>query len=52
MPGFLFEQTVRTGSAAQSQRLKIRNVTLKTRLHARRDIPVLHTARQIYDGVC
>jgi hypothetical protein len=29
-----------------------RNVTLKKIHRARRDIPVMHTALQIYDGVC
>jgi hypothetical protein len=38
--------------AAATPRRKIRNVTLKKTRHARPDIPVMHMARQIYDGVC
>jgi len=58
MPGFLFEQTVRMAGTAQwtltpgaTSRQEIRNVTLKKRLHARSDIPVMHSTPQIYDGV-
>ena len=50
------EQTVRMAGTAQwtlvaTSRQKIRNVTLKKRLHARQDIPVMHSTPQIYDGV-
>jgi hypothetical protein len=38
--------------ARATPRRKIRNVTLKKTRHARPDIPVMHMARQIYDGVC
>jgi hypothetical protein len=58
MPGFLFEQTVRMAGTAPrkltpvaTSRRKIRNVTLKKRLHARWDIPVMHTLRR-YTMVC
>jgi hypothetical protein len=58
MPGFLFEQTVRVAGTAPrtptpvaTSRRKIRNVTLKKRLHARCDIPVVHTLRK-YTMVC
>jgi len=60
MPGFSFEQIgagdrlvhcERRGSL-QRPAEKARNVSLKKRLHARWDIPVMHTVLQIYDGVC
>ena len=53
MPGFLFEQTGRMAGTASgtltpvaTSRRKIRNVTLKKRLHARWDIPAMHTLRR------
>jgi hypothetical protein len=56
--GVLFEQTARMAGTAQrtltpvaTSRRKIRNVTLKKRLHARWDIPVMHT-RSKYTMVC
>jgi len=60
MPGFLYEQTgadgrccaVNTDTRRNVTWKKINNVTLKKRHRARWDIPVMHTARQIYDGVC
>ena len=58
MPGFLFEQTARMAGTARrtltpvaTSRRKIRNVTLKKRLHARWDIPAMHTLHR-YTMVC
>ena len=58
MPGFLFEQTMRMAGTAQrtltpvaTSRQETRNVTLKKTLHARGDIPVMHTLRK-YTMVC
>ena len=57
MPGFCFEQTVRTARYCAVNAGARRNVTPKnSQRHAeetaRCDIPVMHTALQIYDGVC
>jgi hypothetical protein len=52
MPEFLFEQTVRmVGPPPTANTDAHCNVTLKKRLHARRDIPVMHTLGK-YTMVC
>jgi hypothetical protein len=52
MPGFLFAPTMAGDRYRAVNPDALCNVTLKRRLRARRDIPVMHTAPQLSDGEC